>query len=178
VGLSKKPKLGEKQPPASSDGRPGVWLDDDTYWVQVGDHVFMEVACSKKTLRDPASFKVAAGGALSSSSSSSRRSGTQRLVWLFREEHLKGRCVHARFYENAARSLAQPLDLQRRTQQLCSDKISGVLQVLQPDDPSVGAELETLTAVEAEWLQAVHKKLSAPVHRHQGTGAGVSIAEA
>jgi hypothetical protein len=61
---SKKQRL-QKPPPASSDGRPGVWLDeneagDDGCWVQLGDHVFMEVDADT-FMRDPlaaAQFQV------------------------------------------------------------------------------------------------------------------------
>ncbi|WIA22682.1 hypothetical protein OEZ86_009649 [Tetradesmus obliquus] len=50
--------------------------------------------------------------------------------------------------------------LQRKLQDLCSDKISSILHVLQPSDSSSKA-LETLTPVEAEWLQQVQAGLCA-----------------
>jgi hypothetical protein len=161
---SKMPRL-QKPPPASSDGRPGIWLDRDEFWVQLGDHIFMEVECSKKALRDPASFKVAAAAAEvavgSDGSSSSSSSDTQHLVWLFRVEGVEDSCVHGRFYQNAERDLTQPLQLQRRTQELCSDKISSILHVLQPsaESSSSSRALETLTGVEAEWLLEVQAGL-------------------
>ncbi|WIA23883.1 hypothetical protein OEZ85_013533 [Tetradesmus obliquus] len=106
----KKQKV-QKPSPAVSDGRPGVWLDedeagDDACWVQLGDHMFMEVDADT-FMRDPASFK-----------------------------------------------------LQRKLQELCSDKISSILHVLQPSETSSSKALETLTRVEAEWLQEVQLRLS------------------
>jgi hypothetical protein len=194
---SKKQKV-QKPSPAVSDGRPGVWLDedeagDDACWVQLGDHVFMEVDADT-FMRDPASFKVAAaaaattaeyaGGAAGSSSkrntnkssssnkrnskssrnkhsssSSSSSSGTH-LNWLFLVERFEGNFIKGRFYQNAARDLAQPLQLQRKWQELCSDKISSILHVLQPSETSSSKALETLTRVEAEWLQEVQLRLS------------------
>jgi hypothetical protein len=183
AGSSKQPRL-QKPPPAGSDGRPGVWLDeaaeDDGCWVQLGDHIFMEVD-GNIFMRDPASFKVAAaaaataedaGGAAGSSSkcttnkssrnkhssSSSNSSSSTHLVWLFRVEHFEGNFIKGRFYQNAARDFAQPLQLQRNSQRLCSDKISSILHVLQPTDSSSKA-LETLIEVEAEWLQQVQAGL-------------------
>uniref|UniRef100_A0A383V2A8 Uncharacterized protein n=2 Tax=Tetradesmus obliquus TaxID=3088 RepID=A0A383V2A8_TETOB len=102
-GSSKKQKV-QKPPPASSDGRPGIWLDDNEYWVQLGDHVFMEVECRAKNVRDKASFKVAAvavaaqdaGGASGSSGSNSSNSDMQHLVWMFRVERVEDSCVHGR----------------------------------------------------------------------------------
>jgi hypothetical protein len=177
---SKKQKV-QKPPPALSDGRPGMWLDEDEAgdesWVQLGDHVFMQVdAASKKNMRDPASFMSAAaaaaedaGAAGSSKSSSNERSGKRslsnkssnstRLVWLFRVERFEGDSVFGRFYQNAARDLAQTLQLQRKTQELFSDRISSILHVLQPSDSSSSMALETLTKVEAEWLQEVQAGL-------------------
>jgi hypothetical protein len=196
---SKQPRL-QKPPPAGADGRPGVWLDedeagDDGCWVQLGDHVFVDVADT--FMRDPASFKVAAAAAPtavdagdaagSSTSSSSKRhtnkssssnkcnskssrnkhnssssssSSSTHLVWLFRVERFEGNFIKGRFYQNAARDLAQPLQLQRKLQDLCSDKIISILHVLQPSDSSSKA-LETLTPVEAEWLQQVQAGLCA-----------------
>jgi hypothetical protein len=161
---NKKQKV-QKPPPVCSDGRPGVWLDEDVAgdwcWVQLGDHVFMGVECSKKNMRDPASFKVAAaaaegaGGSAGSSSSSNTH-----LVWLFRVDRFEGNSMFGRFYQNAARDLAEPLQLQRRSQELCSNKISSILHVLQPSDSSSEA-LETLTKVEAEWLLEVQAGLCA-----------------
>ena len=194
---SKKQKV-QKPSPAVSDGRPGVWLDedeagDDACWVQLGDHVFMEVDADT-FMRDPASFKVAAaaaattaeyaGGAAGSSSkrntnkssssnkrnskssrnkhssSSSSSSSSTHLIWLFRVERFEGNFIKGRFYQNAARDLAQPLQLQRKLQELCSDKISSILHVLQPSETSSSKALETLTRVEAEWLQEVQLRLS------------------
>jgi hypothetical protein len=102
-GSNKKQKV-QKPPPASSDGRPGIWLDDNEYWVQLGDQVFMEVECSAKNVRDKASFKVAAvvvaaqdaGGASGSSGNSggsSSSSDMQHLVWMFRVERVEDSCV-------------------------------------------------------------------------------------
>ena len=194
---SKKQKV-QKPSPAVSDGRPGVWLDedeagDDACWVQLGDHVFMEVDADT-FMRDPASFKVAAaaaattaedaGGAAGSSckrntnkssssnkrnskssrnkhsSSSSSSSSSTHLIWLFRVERFEGNFIKGRFYQNAVRDLAQPLQLQRKLQELCSDKISSILHVLQPSETSSSKALETLTRVEAEWLQEVQLRLS------------------
>jgi hypothetical protein len=132
-------------------------------------------------MRDPASFKVAAaaaataedaGGAAGSSSkrntnkssssnehsSSSSSSSSTHLVWLFRLERFEGNFIKGRFYQNAARDLAQTLQLQRKLQDLCRDKITSILHVLQPSDSSSKA-LETLTKVEAEWVQEVHAAL-------------------
>jgi hypothetical protein len=142
-------------------------LDEDEYWVQLGDHVFMEVERSAKNLRDKASFKVTSAAAAAAAaaeeacgaSSSSGSSDTQHLVWLFRVERVEDSCVHGRFYQNAARDLSQPLQLQRKLQELCSDKISSILHVLQPSESSSSAE--TLAAVEAEWLQDVQAGLCA-----------------
>jgi hypothetical protein len=162
---NKKQKV-QKPPPVFSDGRPGAWLDEDVAgdgcWVQLGDHVFMGVECSKKNMRDPASFKVAAAaaeGAGGSAGSSSSSSNTH-LVWLFRVDRFEGNSMFGRFYQNAARDLAQPLQLKRRSQELCSNKISSILHVLQPSDSSSEA-LETLTKVEAEWLLEVQAGLCA-----------------
>jgi hypothetical protein len=183
-GSSKQPRL-HKPPPTSSDGRPGMWLDEDEgegEWVQLGDHVFMEVAASKKNMCDPASFKVASAaaaaaaaaedaGASGGSSSSNKRSSksslssnkssnSTHLVWLFRVERFEGDFVFGRFYHNAARDLAQPLQLQRKTQELFSGRISSILHVLQPcESSSSSMALETLTKVEAEWLHQVQAGL-------------------
>jgi hypothetical protein len=157
-----------------------VWLDEDEgegEWVQLGDHVFMEVDADI-FMRDPASFQVAAAaaaataedacGASGSSSSSkssisNKNSNSTHLVWLFRVERFEGNSVVCRFYQNAARDLAQPLQLQRKTQELCSIKIRSILHVLQPSDSSSSSSsskaLETLTEVEAEWLQEVQAGL-------------------
>jgi hypothetical protein len=164
---SKKEKV-HKPPPASSDGRPDVWLDEDEgdgEWVQLGDHVFMEVdACF---MRDPASFQVAAAAAATAAVDargafgSSTNSNSTHLVQLFRVERFEGNhSVVCRFYQNAARDLAQPLQLQRKTQELCRNKIRSILHVLQPSDSSSSSKaLETLTEVEAEWLQEVQAGL-------------------
>jgi hypothetical protein len=166
---NKKPKV-QKPPLVFSDGRPGVWLDEDVAgdgcWVQLGDHVFMGVECSKKNMRDPASFKVAAaaaegaGGSAGSNSSNSSNSSNTHLVWLFRVDRFEGNSMFGRVYQNAARNLAQPLQLQRRSQELCSNKISSILHVLQPSDSSSEA-LETLTKVEAAWMLEVQAGLCA-----------------
>jgi hypothetical protein len=163
-----------------------MWLDEDEgegEWVQLGDHVFMEVAASKKNMCDPASFKVASAaaaaaaaaedaGASGGSSSSNKRSSksslssnkssnSTHLVWLFRVERFEGDFVFGRFYHNAARDLAQPLQLQRKTQELFSGRISSILHVLQPCESSSSSSmaLETLTKVEAEWLHQVQAGL-------------------
>jgi hypothetical protein len=79
---------------------------------------------------------------------------------VFRVERVEDSCVYGRFYQNAARDLAQPLQLQCKLQELCSDKISSILHVLQPSESS-SAALETLAAVETEWLQEVQAGLCA-----------------
>jgi hypothetical protein len=102
---SKKEKV-NKPPPASSDGRPGVWLDEDEgegEWVQLGDHVFIEVdACF---MHNPASFQVAAAAAATAAedargaSGSSKNSNSTHLVRLFRVERFEGNhSVVCRFY--------------------------------------------------------------------------------
>jgi hypothetical protein len=102
---------------------------------------------------------VAAARAARGASGSSKNSNSTHLVWLFRVERFEGNnSVVCRFYQNAARDLAQPLQLQRKTQELCSNKIRSILHVLQPSDSSSKA-LETLTEVEAEWLQEVQAGL-------------------
>jgi hypothetical protein len=159
-----------------------MWLDKvegEGEWVQLGDHVFVENdAASKKNMRDAASFKVAAaaaaaedaGAAGSSNKRSSKRSlsnkssNSTRLVWLFRVERFEGDLVFGRFYQNAARDLGEPLQLQRKAQELFSDRISNILHVLQPSESSSSSSsmaLETLTKVEAEWLQGLQAGLSA-----------------
>jgi hypothetical protein len=79
---------------------------------------------------------------------------------MFRVERVEDSCVHGRLYQNAARDLAHPLQLQRRSQELCSDKISSILHVLQPSESSSTA-LETLNAAESEWLLEVQAGLCA-----------------
>ena len=91
---------------------------------------------------------------------SSSSSSSTHLIWLFRVERFEGNFIKGRFYQNAARDLAQPLQLQRKLQELCSDKISSILHVLQPSETSSSKALETLTRVEAEWLQEVQLRLS------------------
>jgi hypothetical protein len=54
-------------------------------------------------------------------------------------ERVEDNCVNGRFYQNAASNLAQPLQLQCKLQELCSDKISSILHVLQLSESSSAA---------------------------------------
>jgi hypothetical protein len=119
---------------------------------RLGDHVFMEVECSAKNVRDKASFKVAAaavaaqdaGGASGcsgnsgGSSSSSSSSDMQHLVWMFLGAR-GGQLRECPFLPECCKRPCAAPQLQCKLQELCSDKISSILHVLQLSESSSAA---------------------------------------